>query len=341
MSLEEGGAVPTGDEVLILADFYKCDYRFFISNERLAPFEQTESLYRRYGSEFSKEDRWQVQEFLFLCECEEFLMSALNRRRSEFHFKPHGKFYKDHGKSAASLLRKHLGYAQDVVPSNVYDDFRRIGMHVFRRHLSNSNISGLMIRHPFAGACILVNYSEDVYRQRFTAAHEAAHGILDQEELIISFVKWNRKDLVETRANVFASSYLLPPAVLKKIPIVDWNEGLLARWANKLKVSAIAFAIALKENGYISDMLFADLAKVKVPSGLKVDPELSGLEGRSLERKRILLSRGLSTSYVSLCFDAVVAGEITNARAAEMLLVSEDELSELARLFGVSLLVHE
>jgi transcriptional regulator with XRE-family HTH domain len=37
---EGGNTAPTGDEVLVLADFYKCDYNFFISNDRLAPFEQ-------------------------------------------------------------------------------------------------------------------------------------------------------------------------------------------------------------------------------------------------------------------------------------------------------------
>ena len=48
-ALETGKAGPSGDEVLILADFFKCDYRFFVSNDRLAASEQTESLYRRYG----------------------------------------------------------------------------------------------------------------------------------------------------------------------------------------------------------------------------------------------------------------------------------------------------
>jgi transcriptional regulator with XRE-family HTH domain len=54
---EAGEATPTRDEVLILADYYKCDYKFFVSNEKLAPFEQTEALFRLHGSELSKEDR--------------------------------------------------------------------------------------------------------------------------------------------------------------------------------------------------------------------------------------------------------------------------------------------
>jgi transcriptional regulator with XRE-family HTH domain len=79
-ALENGERRPTGDEVLILADYYKCDYQFFISNEKVAPFEQTETMFRKYGAEFSKEDRWSVQEFLFLCECEEFLKNLIPKR---------------------------------------------------------------------------------------------------------------------------------------------------------------------------------------------------------------------------------------------------------------------
>lgn len=186
-SLEQGKSAPSGDEVLIFADFYKCDYRFFISNERLAPFEQTENLYRRYGNDFSRDDRRRVQEFLFLCECEEFLMQQMSRPRSEFRFVPQGKFFKGHGDAAAAALRRHFQYSSNAIPSNVYEDFRKIGIHVFRRRLTNSNISGVMIRHPMAGASVLVNYSEDVYRQRFTGAHEAAHAILDRQEFVVSF----------------------------------------------------------------------------------------------------------------------------------------------------------
>ena len=55
--LEAGQIVPTGDEVLIIADFFQCDYRFFVSNERLAAFQQTETLYRKFGNDFTKNDR--------------------------------------------------------------------------------------------------------------------------------------------------------------------------------------------------------------------------------------------------------------------------------------------
>jgi Zn-dependent peptidase ImmA (M78 family) len=339
-NLERGTQLPTGDEVLILADFYKCDYRFFISNEKLAPFEQTENLYRRHGDEFSKEDRWRVQEFLFLCESEQILIQELGKRSSHFNFLPKGKFYKRHGEQAAAALRHHLGYRTNQVGSDVYSDFRQVGLHVFRRHLANSNISGLMMRHPSAGACILVNFSEDIYRQRFTAAHEAGHAILDRGDFVVSFVKTGY-DLVEIRANTFASRYLLPPSFLRDIPVRNWNREALAEWAAKLKVSAIALAIGLKESALITDDAYTRLSSVKVPAHQKSDPELQGLEAKQLERKQILLERGLSALYVSLCFDALSEGVITNARAAEMLLASEADLNELASLFRVNLHTHD
>ena len=75
-AFENAKKQPTGDEILILADFYKSDYRFFISGEQLAPFEQTETLFRKHGEQLSRKDRWAIQEFLYLCECEEFLMNT-------------------------------------------------------------------------------------------------------------------------------------------------------------------------------------------------------------------------------------------------------------------------
>src|SRR5438132_8834334 len=74
LAYEQGTREPTGDHILIIADFYKCDYNFFVSNEKLAPFEQTETLFRTHGDALSAEDRWAIQEFLFLCDCEETLL---------------------------------------------------------------------------------------------------------------------------------------------------------------------------------------------------------------------------------------------------------------------------
>ncbi len=337
---EQGGREPTGDHILIIADYFKCDYKFFLSNEKLAPFEQTDTLFRIHGNDLSAGDRWAIQEFLFLCECEETLLNmvpVLNRK--PFSFTKHGTFYKGHGKDAAAALRRHLGYEVNQIEMNVFKDLRTIGLHVFRRQLSNSAISGLFIRHPFAGACVLVNYSEDVYRQRFTAAHEAGHAILDDgKDVNVSFVQ-EGKDLSEVRANTFASHYLMPHELLISIPQPrQWSPTKAVEWASRLKVSTAALSFALLDANLISNDIAKQLREVVVSQDAKVDAELpASLSPASRSRKIDMLKRGLSSFYVDLCFRAYREGEISSGRLAEMTLVSSQNVHAFSELYGENL----
>jgi len=337
---ETGGIAPTGDQLLILADYFKCDYAEFISHDTATPLERTDTLFRRFGTAFSKRDRWSVREFLFLCESECVLQEQLSQARTQpFAFIKSGTYFKGHGEEAASMLRRQLEYPDHGVPRDVYADLRSIGIHVFRRRLDNSNISGLYVSHPFAGDCVLVNYSEDVYRQRFTAAHEGAHAIFDRdEEVVVSF--WNDRDLKEIRANTFASKYLMPPAFLRRIPdSSNWNREKLLKWSHELRVNPTALLFALSEEGLITNDEVETMKGAKVPQARKIDPELpESLASRSRERKERLLERGLSTKYVSLCFAAYRQNLVTGAKLVELLLLEGDEdLRELAQLYGEAL----
>jgi Zn-dependent peptidase ImmA (M78 family) len=341
--IEGGHTEPTGDEVLILADHYRCDFKFFISNERVAPFEQTETLYRAYGSDFSKGDRRSVQDFLYLCETEDFLMRELGRAPGTFEFTPSGDYFKRHAEAAAARLRTAMGHADNAVPRDVYAEFRSVGVHVFRRKLGNSNISGLFIAHPIAGKCALVNYSEDVYRQRFSAAHEMAHAIFDaDQEASVSFEQAGGSDLVEVRANRFASCYLMPPAFLSKLPDPNgWSDSDAIDWANKLRVSCSALAIALREAKLANQTAYTRISQLRVPRDAKIDPELPvSLNPTQRARKEQMLERGLSDYYVALCFEAYSSGVISMGRLAEALLCSQAELLELANLYGWTLHGH-
>ena len=339
-SYEEGQQGPTGDQLLILADLYKCDYKILISEDEVTPLERTDTLFRRFGTEFNKRDRWSVQEFLFLCESEQFLQQHLRPHDIRpFSFTKVGTYFKGHAKEAGRELRRFLGYSDNAVPRDIYHDFRTIGIHVFRRRLDNSNISGLYVNHPFAGDCVLINYSEDVYRQRFTAAHEAAHAIFDREdEVVVSF--WDTTDLKDVRANTFASHYLMPPAFLRGISdSTAWDETKLVKWAHDLRVNTEPLLIALSEAGLITGEAFQQLKSTKVPLAQKVDPELpETLAPRSRERKEELLKRGLSSNYVSLCFEAYHHNVVTASRLVELLLLDGDEdLREIANLYNESL----
>lgn len=335
---ESGSRFPSGDEILILADFYKCDYKFFISNEKLAPFEETETMFRRYGDEFSREDRWEVQEFLFLSECEHFVQKELGKQlQREFVFKRQSRSFKKLGEEVAAQLRTFRNYPPVGIPLDIYKDFRSIGLHVFRRKLRNSNISGLYVRHPVAGGCILVNYDEDVYRQRFTAAHEACHAILDSNaDFVVSLGSKKTEDL-EVRANRFASHYLAPSSFLQSIPQArKWDTAKAIQWANKLNVSTEVLAYSLQRERLISSDTVEIIKSVRVPKEDKIDPEIPmTLSSQSRVRKRELLERGLSDYYVRLCFESYREGLVSAARLAEMLLMESDsELRSLANLYG-------
>ncbi len=335
--IENGEIEPTGDEILILSDHYRCDFKFFISNEQVAPFEQTETLYRAYGSDFTKEDRRAIQDFLYLCETEDFLMRELGQAPGSFAFSPSGDYFKGHAEDAAIRLRSVMGHADNAVPRDVYAEFRSVGVHIFRRKLGNSNISGLFIAHPVAGKCALVNYSEDIYRQRFSAAHEMAHSIFDADQgASVSFERPDSADLVEVRANRFASCYLMPPAFLSKLPDPNkWNDSDVTYWANKLRVSCSALAIALREAKLVNQATYSRISRLRVSKEAKIDPELAeSLNTTQRLRKEQLLERGLSNDYVALCFDAYSSGIISQGRLAEALLCSQAELLELANLYG-------
>jgi Zn-dependent peptidase ImmA (M78 family) len=342
-SIEAGHSEPTGDEILILADHYRCDVKFFISNEQVAPFEQTETLYRAHGGDFTKEDRRAVQDFLYLCETEDFLLRELGRAPKDFAFAPTGDYFKGHGEAAAARLRTALGHDDRAVPRDVYAEFRSVGVHMFRRKLGNSNISGLFIMHPVAGKCALVNHSEDVYRQRFSAAHEMAHAIFDSTQgASVTFEGPSGTDRLELRANRFASCFLMPPAFLAQLPAPAlWTDADALRWANEMRVSCMALAIALKEAKLIDNAVYDRISRLRVSRASKVDPELpESLNATQRQRKAYLLELGLSDFYVSLCFEGFSAGVISIGRLAEALLCSHGELAELANLYGRTLHGH-
>ena len=297
--IEAGKSKPTGNEVLILASFYRHDFRDFLDDQRPAPFEQADILYRQYGEAFTAADRRAVQEFLYLCEIESYLESKLGVQKEEFNFTPTGTYYKRHGELAASDLRNQLGYGANEIPRDVFADFSTYRFcNVFRRRLANSDISGLYIEHPTAGHCVLVNYDEDIYRQRFSVSHEAAHAIFDSSEaVVVSYrrgsSRYEERDLKEIRANRFASCYLMPPDQL--LSVTNWTAESALYWAQKLRVSTAALAIGLREAGIVDESTARKIRSVKVPTVEKIDPEApENLTDKQRAKRITMLERGMS-----------------------------------------------
>lgn len=337
--LEDGSAEPTGDEVLILADRFKKNFRYFLADDVNDADADVELLFRTNGQELPPADRIAISEFVYLCRCQATLERDLGRRvpHPGFQFRATGNYFKRHGQQCAADLRQHLGLKNKEVIRDVFDAIRSMGFKVFRRRLQNSNISGLFMRHPEAGPCILVNLAEGMARQRFSAAHEWGHGLMDDKPIILSTIgEWNSGDLIELRANTFASDFLMPPAVLSSVGS-KWNEpSIVSDWAEKFRVSVPALLTALVAAKIITKEKREELRSAIRPPE-PPDPELEGVNPLQLQRRRLLLERGISVEYVHLCFEAFSRDLISFGLLCEMLLSSAAGVQEIAQLFGRSI----
>jgi len=332
--LESASAEPTGDEVLILADHFREDFRFFISNEQQTVLERTEKLFRAYDTELNGGDRRAIQEFLFLCDNEAFLYSELGRRPS-LSFSPvvKGDYFKGHALDGARGLRAAAGYRDADVP-DVFHVLRCLGFHVFRRKLDNEKISGLFLDHPIAGPSLLINYSEDVYRQRFTAAHEAAHALFDRgQEFVVSFSGWSHSDLREIRADTFAGAFLIPPGSIGTLRAETIDEPHLMDLASQFKVSVAALLKTLERDSVLTREQAAKFKGVRLPRGAKDDPEVPvTLTERQRARRLRLLEGALSSHYLDLCCEALQRGVISESRFLEVLLIDDMSVIDVMAL---------
>lgn len=341
-ALERGQGEPTGDEILILADHFRKDFRFLLADDARDPDEGVEILFRERGDELSPADRVAIAEFAFLCRSEAMLERELGRAQPgrTFAFRPRGSYFKGQGADCAAALRMHLDLSEKEVTRDLFATIRDLGIRVFRRRLENSNISGLYMTHPEAGACILVNLAEGMARQRFSAAHELGHGLLDEKPITMSMVgEWSSADLVEVRANTFASRFLMPPALLAGVAKERWADPTeVSSWAERLRVSVPALLSALHAAKLIDGDQRVSLRQAAPRPPDPPDPELEGgLTPAQAARKAALLERGLSKRYVDLCFDGYNRGAISLGLLAEMLLATPGETAEVAALFGRSL----
>ncbi|NIZ01196.1 helix-turn-helix domain-containing protein [Thalassospira lucentensis] len=342
-SFEMGDLAPTGDEILILADLFKCDLKWFLSNESSNPDENINLMLRAAEEEIPSTDRYAIAEFLHLCKCEQFLDEQLETVTFQrpFNFTPRGTYYIGHGADCARKLRQHFGLKPNAYIPDVFDWFRQTGLHIFRRSLPNSNVSGLFVNHPEAGKCILINFTENLYRQRFSLAHEVAHALIDADKAynISTPGDQNSRELVEIRANSFASNFLISPEQLAMFGKTYWSSSEnIIEIADRLFITVPALLSALKRDKVISDEEHAELRSVLRSKNTKIDAELSGdLTSQQQQRKTHLLEQGLHDKYVRKVFEAQHRKLISRAKAADMLLSSSQELDDIATLFGFRL----
>lgn len=359
-ALEAGSTVPSGDQVLILADHFSSEFTWLIDDAEPDPDANAAAAMRSEGGQLSAADRHSIAEFIHLCKSQALLEDLLGQKQKEARFtwapaKLPGFRRERHnvqGINCAKAFRHWRDLPPNAIIPDIFQWLRDSGIRVFRRALQpNSPISGLFIRHPVAGRCILINYTEDIYRQRFSAAHEAGHALMDDgkpfnisrpsdQSVGFSAISTDTDDVwTEVRANAFASAFLMPPELLLKMGTPDqWRRPeKIVQAASELFVSIPALLSALFRDRLIDKDTRENLKSNRLRLPSRNDPELRGLNSNEMERKKALLEKGIHSAYVHQGFEAHHQGLISLGKLAEMLLIKPGEVRELAELFGTSL----
>ncbi|BBK38654.1 DNA-binding protein [Allostella sp. ATCC 35155] len=344
--LEAGLGMPTGDEVLYLAGRFRCDFAWLIEDGSNNPDDGLEVLFRNEDGTLTSSDRDAIAEFVHLCKAQELLDAVLRRKanaKPSFRFIPSGGHYIAQGIACARSYRRHLGLGDDEIVTNPFDTLRADGLRVFRRAMpADSTIAGLYLMHPTAGSCLLVNYRQDLYRQRFSVMHEAGHAFMDHARPynISKHGDLESRQLSELRANTFASTFLMPDELLRKLGSKSrWDDtDHVLKTADRLWVTVPALLSALKRSKIIDDETRNRLRAAQLRLPEKRESELVGDYSPSeLERKSRLMARGLHINFVLDCMEALTRGDLSIGRVSELLLVLPEDVYEIASLFRVTI----
>jgi Zn-dependent peptidase ImmA (M78 family)/DNA-binding XRE family transcriptional regulator len=353
LDIEGGRNSITGDQLVLLAVMYCRDFRYFVTGDYPSAESQVQEMFR-CNAALSQRDRIAIQEFVRLCEYEDFLEREISQHQSvpipnygQVSF-GHSNFIRQ-GEEAASSERERLILGNQPI-NNIFELIRNQGIHIFKRQLEDKNISGLYINHPVAGHCILINYLDDLYRQNFSAAHEYCHALFDssQGQEVTYLKSSNDRSEFEWRANSFAGSFLVPKQRLELdyLP-VNTHEAwisLIRQIAERFQVSSQVVIIRLSKLKWIDESLkkrlFQD-RRLVIRYDEKFDPETpptlsSGMRDKSTQ----IIRQGLSWYYINLCTEAYRRGEITYHKLLDMLLLPLEDgyqlLHELLMFLEVS-----
>ena len=114
----------------------------------------------------------------------------------------------DQGREMATLERKRLDLGSSPI-RDVAEVITAQGVWTAAATMPD-DMAGFFIRHRDIGLAILVNAKHRAARRRFSYAHEYAHCLADRARQTTVTSIENASDLVEKRANAFASEFLLP-----------------------------------------------------------------------------------------------------------------------------------
>jgi|SRR5579872_1265348 len=151
--------------------------------------------------------------------------------------------------NAGQIIAKY----QNSAPVNVVGLAEELGLKVWESRSLAPNISGKIFKDKLnggpSGFSIVVNATENIFRRRFTVAHEIAHfllhrGQLEKGELVDdTMYRSGLSTKEEADANKLAAYILMPLPLIKSLAAQGVND--VDSLAEKLQVSRTAMKIRL------------------------------------------------------------------------------------------------
>jgi Zn-dependent peptidase ImmA (M78 family)/DNA-binding XRE family transcriptional regulator len=230
VNIEAGNRTISTLELAGLADRYNRAIADFFVQEEAAPAAEDAllALHRlpvsyRENAEVKKE----VERCVSICregvKLENFLGLSRRVRVPTYELPPLKRPSEaiEQGLHIANEERKRLGLGYGAI-ADMADLISSQGIWACGTKLPDE-MSGLFLRDASIGMFILVNFDHVRARKRFSYAHEYSHALLDRNVSAIVSTSDNSKDLIERRANAFASAFLMPEAG------VEWFLGRLEK----------------------------------------------------------------------------------------------------------------
>ncbi|MCC7230615.1 MAG: ImmA/IrrE family metallo-endopeptidase [Fimbriimonadaceae bacterium] len=115
----------------------------------------------------------------------------------------------EQGQELAKQERQRLGLGNGPIP-DMAEVISMQGVWAVSAEMPD-HVSGICLFHSVIGAAVVINQNHSRTRRRFSYAHEYAHVLADRRNRNASISSSsNSKELIERRANSFASEFLMP-----------------------------------------------------------------------------------------------------------------------------------
>src|SRR5262249_43548106 len=112
------------------------------------------------------------------------------------------------GERAANHERQRVGLGADLPVGNIVDLATSQGAHVVAMDLPE--VVGIFVRHVAVGTLIIASGKRRASRERFGVLRGYAHALFEGARAVVVTTPSNAEELVEIRADAFATAFLLP-----------------------------------------------------------------------------------------------------------------------------------